>query len=82
MAIEIWKMDQPKLCRSPSHTLSIDETQCFACKNHSVVALFVVIAVVLVVDLGNVDTCVHYSLKTTHWVNQQGTLYSSVLQVS
>ena len=53
VAIDVWKMDRHKLCRSPSHTLSIDETQCFACKNHSVVALFVVIAVALVVDLVN-----------------------------
>ena len=53
VAIEVWKVDRHKLCRSPSHTLSIDETQCFACKNHSVVALFVVIAVALVVDLVN-----------------------------
>ena len=53
VAIEVWQMDRHKLCRSPSHTLSIDETQCFACKNRSVVALFVVIAVVLVVDLVN-----------------------------
>ena len=53
VAIEIWKKDRHKLCRSPRHTLSIDETPFFACKSHSVVALVVVIAVVLVVDLVN-----------------------------
>ena len=50
VVIVVLPVDRHKLCRSPSHTLSIDETQCFACKNHSVVVLIVVIAIVFVVD--------------------------------
>ena len=51
VAIVVLPVDRHKLCRSPSHTLSIDETQCFVCKNRSVVVLIVVIAIVFAVDL-------------------------------
>ena len=56
MAIAVWQIDRHKLCRSPSHTLSIDETRCVACKKtlcSYIVVLIVVIAIVLVVDLVN-----------------------------
>ena len=93
VAIEVWQMDRHKLCRSPSHTLSIDETQCFACKNHSVVALFVVIAIVLVVDLVNtlflciagqpdwtlVDLYPKFSLKSFGIYHQSSVLFVDII---
>ena len=93
MAIAVWQIDRHKLCRSPSHTLSIDETQCFACKKHPVVVLIVVIVIGLVVDLVNtlflcitgqpdwtlVDLCPKFSLKPFGIYHQSAILFVDII---
>ena len=93
VAIAVWQIDRHKLCRSPSHTLSIDETQCFACKKHLVVVLIVVIVICLVVDLVNtlflcitgqpdwtlVDLCPKFSLKPFGIYHQSAILFVDII---
>ena len=76
-----------------SHTLSIDETQCFACKKHPVVVLIVVIVIGLVVDLVNtlflcitgqpdwtlVDLCPKFSLKPFGIYHQSAILFVGII---